>query len=277
MYDILDFDANFAAYCEKWMQMNKNKFKNIEQMEDAMPEVYMRWLNSPAAFLEGVAPSMYFEKFNDPQMLVNWVTEYEAAKVPVPDLLLERIADLGKHSLYPLMRAARDGDNSVQTRVTALNLLKEIDCGEEPMEICMDIIDRREEDDEIADVAAELMANMGAGVVKPILERFEEVGDAAQETYLDILVNFPGDSRIYDLLMNAFLTHTEKIALYASFIGKLGDDRALDTLKKALNLTDISYLDYLEIRNAVEMLGGVVETEREFAGDPYYESLKGER
>ena len=277
MYDILDFDANFAAYCEKWMQMNKNKFKNIEQMEDAMPEVYMRWLNSPAAFLEGVAPSMYFEKFNDPQMLVNWVTEYEAAKVPVPDLLLERIADLGKRSLYPLMRAARDGDNSVQTRVTALNLLKEIDCGEEPMEICMDIIDRREEEDEIADVAAELMANMGAGVVKPILERIEKVGDAAQETYLDILVNFPGDSRIYDLLMNAFLTHTEKIALYASFIGKLGDERALDTLKKALNLTDISYLDYLEIRNAVEMLGGVVETEREFAGDPYYESLKGER
>ena len=79
MYDILDFDANFAAYLEKWMQMNKSKFKNIEQMEDAMPEVYMRWLNSPAAFLEGVAPCMYFEKFNDPQMLVNWVSEYEAA------------------------------------------------------------------------------------------------------------------------------------------------------------------------------------------------------
>lgn len=277
MYDILDFDANFAAYLEKWMQMNKSKFKNIEQMEDAMPEVYMRWLNSPAAFLEGVAPCMYFEKFNDPQMLVNWVSEYEAAKVPVPDLLLERIADLGTHSLYPLMRAAGDRDNSVQTRMTALNLLKEIDCGEAPMEICMDLIDRREEDDELADVAAELMANMGAGVVKPILDRFEEVGDYAQETYLDILVNYPGDERIYDLLMSAFGAHLDKIALYASFIGKLGDERALDTLKKALNLQEISYLDYLEIRNAIEMLGGTVETEREFAGDPYYESLKGER
>lgn len=277
MYDILDFDANFAAYLEKWMQMNKSKFKNIEQMEDAMPEVYMRWLNSPAAFLEGTAPCMYFEKFNDPQMLVNWVSEYEAAKVPVPDLLLERIADLGTHSLYPLMRAAGDRDNSVQTRMTALNLLKEIDCGEAPMEICMDLIDRREEDDELADVAAELMANMGAGVVKPILDRFEDVGDHAQETYLDILVNYPGDERIYDLLMSAFGAHLDKIALYASFIGKLGDERALDTLKKALNLQEITYLDYLEIRNAIEMLGGTVETEREFAGDPYYESLKGER
>ena len=90
MYDILDFDANFAAYCEKWMQMNKNKFKNIEQMEDAMPEVYMRWLNSPAAFLMGEAPATYFEKYSDPVMLMNWVTEYEAAQVPVPDLLLEK-------------------------------------------------------------------------------------------------------------------------------------------------------------------------------------------
>lgn len=277
MYEILDFDANFSMYLEKWMQMNKNKFKNIEQMEDAMPEVYMRWLNSPAAFLEGIAPAMYFEKFSDPQMLVNWVTEYEAAKVPVPDLLLERISDLGKHSLYPLMRAARDNDNSIQTRMTALNLLKEIECGDEPMDICLDIIDRREEDDELADVAAELMANMGAGVVEPILERFEEVSDSAQETYLDILVNFPGDERIYDFLMRAFVSHHEKIALYASFIGKLGDDRAIDTLKKALLLQDITYLDYLEIRNAVEMLGGTVETEREFAGDPYYETLKGER
>ena len=277
MYEILDFDANFSMYLEKWMQMNKNKFKNIEQMEDAMPEVYMRWLNAPAAFLEGVAPAMYFEKFSDPQMLVNWVTEYEAAKVPVPDLLLERISDLGKHSLYPLMRAARDNDNSIQTRMTALNLLKEIECGDEPMDICLDIIDRREEDDELADVAAELMANMGAGVVEPILERFEEVSDSAQETYLDILVNFPGDERIYDFLMRAFVSHHEKIAMYASFIVKLGDDRAIDTLKKALLLQDITYLDYLEIRNAVEMLGGTVETEREFAGDPYYETLKGER
>ena len=277
MYDILDFDANFTAYLEKWMQMNKSKFKNIEQMEDAMPEVYMRWLNSPAAFLEGVAPSMYFEKFSDPQMLVNWITEYEAAKVPVPDLLLERISDLGKHSMYPLMCAAKDKDNSIQTRMTALNLLKEIECGEEPMEICMDIIDRREGDDELADVAAELMANMGKGVVKPILDRFEEVSDEAQETYLDILVNYPGDDRIYDFLMRAFIAHDDKVALYASFIGKLGDERAMDTLKKALNFPDISYLDYLEIRNAIEMLGGTVETEREFAGDPYYESLKGER
>ena len=274
MYDILDFDANFAAYCEKWMQMNKNKFKNIEQMEDAMPEVYMRWLNSPAAFLMGEAPATYFEKYSDPNMLMNWVSEYEAAQVPVPDLLLERISDLGKRSLNALMRAAGDKDNSVQTRMTALNLLKEIDSGLEPMNICLDLIDRREADDELADVAAELLSNMGKGVVAPVLERFDDVSDEAKETYLDVLANYPGDNRIFTAMLDAFVAHPEKIALYASFLGKLGDDRALDVLKKALDDPDINYLDYLELRNAIEMLGGTVDKEREFAGDPYYETLK---
>ncbi len=274
MYEILDFDANFAAYSEKWMQMNQKKFKNIEQMEDAMPEVYMRWLNSPAAFLMGETPALYFSKYNNPQELLNWVTEYEAAGVPVPDPLLERISDLGEKSIPALLKKAGDADNSVQTRVTCLNILQEVEAGEQPMQICLDIVDRREEEDELADVAAELLSGMGKNVVEPILDRFEDVSDAAQETYLDVLCNYPGDGRIYDFLMRAFLEHEEKMALYASFIGKLGDDRALDALKKAIDLPDINYLDYLEIRNAIEMLGGTVEGEREFSGDPYFEMLK---
>jgi len=274
MYEILDFDANFAAYSEKWMQMNQKKFRNIEQMEDAMPEVYMRWLNSPAAFLMGDTPATYFEKYTDPQELVNWMIEYEAANVPVPDPLLERIADLGEKSVPALMKAASDEGNSSETRVTAMNLLKEVDAGDAPGEMCMELIDRREEEDELADVAAELLSNIGKGIVEKILERFEDVTDIAQETYLDVLCNYPGDERIYDFLMRAFHDHDDKKALYASFIGKLGDDRAIDALKEAANLADISYLDYLEIRNAVEMLGGTIEGDREFSGDPYFETLK---
>ena len=108
MYDILDFDANFAAYSEKWMQMNKKKFANIEQMEDAMPDVYMHWLNSPAAFLMGETPAAYFNKYDNPDDLVAWVIESEAAGVPVPDPLMERISDLGERSVPALLRTAAE-------------------------------------------------------------------------------------------------------------------------------------------------------------------------
>lgn len=275
MREILDFDANFAAYSEKWMQMNRAKFSNIDQMEDAMPEVYMRWLNSPAAFLNGDTPAMYFTKYSDARELVSWLLEYEDANVNVPDPLMERIVDLGEISVAPLIDLARDEYGNTQTRVMALNLLKEIDAGARPMDTCLGIIDKRDEEDEVADVAAELLLSIGEACAKPILDRLDDVNDAARETYLDILCNYPGDERIFAALIRAFEEHTEKCALYASLLGKLGDARALNALREALDRPDINYLDYLEVKNAVEMLGGAVEGEREFAGDPYYETLKG--
>jgi hypothetical protein len=40
-------------------------------------------------------------------------------------------------------------------------------------------------------------------------------------------------------------------------------------------MEDINYLDYLEIANAIEMLGGEAgDRDRDFSGDPYYESLR---
>ena len=41
-----------------------------------------------------------------------------------------------------------------------------------------------------------------------------------------------------------------------------------------LKLTDLNYLDYIEIRNAVESLGGDPGEERTFYGDPDYEAMR---
>ena len=45
-------------------------------------------------------------------------------------------------------------------------------------------------------------------------------------------------------------------------------------LKEAAQSPDINYLDYVEVVNAIEALGGERPPEREFSGDPYYESLR---
>lgn len=46
-------------------------------------------------------------------------------------------------------------------------------------------------------------------------------------------------------------------------------------LRAALSLSDLTYFEYLEIRNDIEALGEEVEGEREFYGDPDYEYLRG--
>ncbi len=61
--------------------------------------------------------------------------------------------------------------------------------------------------------------------------------------------------------------------MFAGYLAKLGDDRALEALMEAARDPQISYLTYIEIRNAIEALGGVCP-EREFEEDPEYEALR---
>ena len=70
------------------------------------------------------------------------------------------------------------------------------------------------------------------------------------------------------------MTRDDRRALFASYLAKFGDDRAIPMLTQAARDSDVNYLDYVEIVNAIETLGGERPPEREFAGDPYYESLR---
>ena len=106
------------------------------------------------------------------------------------------------------------------------------------------------------------------------MSRYEGASDYAQMLMLDVCANFPGDERVFERLLDKLRNRPEQRALYASFLGKLGDARALDTLKSFLTLTDLTYFDYIELRSAVEELGGDPGEERTFYGDPDFEAIR---
>lgn len=206
-------------------------------------------------------------------MLVELMCQYEEEKVPVPDLLLERITELGNKSEKSLIALVGDEHAAQAARMTAISLLREIE-SIAPMQQYIELIAGLEETDEMGDMCAESLQYMGECVVQPILEALKGAGEVGKEIFADILCNYPGDDRIFDLLMECFAAHPEKKALFASYLAKLGDERALPALNEAAMARDINYLDFVEISSAIEALGGDRPAEREFAGDPYYESLK---
>ena len=53
---------------------------------------------------------------------------------------------------------------------------------------------------------------------------------------------------------------------------RLGDTRALPALNQLAEAEGIRYLDYIELRSAIEALGGEAPA-REFYDDPEYEAL----
>ena len=270
----INFDRAFERYMAEWMKENSEKYKDdMDVIEDMMPDVYLEFLKKPADFLDGIAPQDYFEQFDNADVLVNWLCDYIAQGVPVPDLLLERVTALGDPAEKSLLALVARDDLPEETQMTAISLLREME-SKAPMQRYIDFIASLEEPSDKGDLCAEALMSMGESVVEPILAALSGAGQTGRDIFADVLSNYPGDERIYELMIERFVTRDERRALFASYLAKLGDERAIPMLKEAAQSPDINYLDYVEVVNAIEALGGERPPEREFAGDPYYESLK---
>ena len=274
MMKCINFDRAFERYMAEWIKENSEKYKDdMDVIEDMMPDVYLEFLKKPADFLDGVAPQDYFEQFDNADMLVNWLCDYIAQGVPVPDLLLERVTALGNPAEKSLLALVARDDLPEETQMTAISLLREME-SKAPMQRYIDYIASLEEPSDKGDLCAEALMSMGESVVEPILDALSGARQTGRDIFADVLSNYPGDERIYGLMIERFVTRDERRALFASYLAKLGDERAIPMLKEAAQSPDINYLDYVEVVNAIEALGGERPPEREFSGDPYYESLR---
>lgn len=270
----INFDRAFERYMAEWMKENSEKYKDdMDVIEDMMPDVYLEFLKKPADFLDGIAPQDYFEQFDNADMLVSWLCDYIAQGVPVPDLLLERVTALGDPAEKSLLALVARDDLPEETQMTVISLLREME-SKAPMQRYVDYIASLEEPSDKGDLCAEALMSMGESVVEPILAALSGAGQTGRDIFADVLSNYPGDERIYELMIERFVTRDERRALFASYLAKLGDERAIPMLKEAAQSPDINYLDYVEVVNAIEALGGERPPEREFSGDPYYESLR---
>ena len=79
----------------------------------------------------------------------------------------------------------------------------------------------------------------------------------------------------FDILIAEFLKHGENLPLYASYLARYGDERALPFLNAAAENEKISYADFEELRFAIEALGGECKVKRDFSADKTYKKIKG--
>ena len=206
-------------------------------------------------------------------MLIDWMCAYYEQGVPVPDLLLERITALGEEAETGLLKLPFGENVPHEAALTAISLLGEME-SVKPMQAYIDFIASLQEPDEKGDMCAEALLAMGEVVIQPILSVLDNAGEAARDIFADILSNYPGEERSFELLLERFAHCEDRHALFASYLAKFGDDRALPVLMAAALDDRTNYLDYVEIVSAIDALGGERPPERDFNGDPYYESLK---
>ena len=270
----INFDEKFADYMAKWTREHAGEYRNYDAMEADMPRVYMMFLNTPARWLDGVTPGAYFTQYEDAKDLVDWMVEYTQKEIPVPDLLLEQIQAVGKPCEKRLVALLKDENPAIneEARMMAVGLLRDME-SPLPKMLYISWQVNREDHDELADNALDSLREMGKVVVQPILQELPHANRAGQQAFLDILVNYPGNEQTFELAIRLFKENPMRRALFASYLAKLGDDRALPTLMEAAMDEKCKYMDFIELRNAIEMLGGEA-LKKEFYEDDEYAALR---
>ena len=252
----INFDERFADFTAKWMKEHRGEYKTYDEMEDDLPRVYTEFLNMPAKWLDGVTPGAYFMQFEDAKDLVDWMVQYCQKDIPVPDMLMEQIQAVGRPCEKRLLTLLRDESDAIpeEARMTAIGLLR--DMGSTlPKMLYIQWQLNREMKDDLADNALDSLRDMGKEALQPMLENLNKANEAGQEALLDVLANFPGHENVYQLAVRLFEKNPNRRALFASYLAKLGDPRALPVLIAAANEENCRYMDFIELRAAIEELG----------------------
>jgi hypothetical protein len=255
--ELINFDKHFHDYLSGWMDTHTDDYKDFDAMEQDMPHVYKCFLNTPASWLEGITPGAYFSQFDDCKELVDWMIAYTAQRVPLPSPLLDRIVEVGLPCERRLLILVKDDCAPVEARMTAIGLLREME-SILPKSLYIAWIEKRGENDELCDNALESLRQMGHDAIGPMTQSIRRATSCGQEAMLNILADYPGNESVFQIALRLFIQHPDRCAIFAGYLGKLGDERALPALTQAAQAPHLSYLDYIEIRCAIERLGGDV-------------------
>ncbi|MBQ8507941.1 MAG: hypothetical protein IJ466_10995 [Clostridia bacterium] len=268
---IIDFDAKFFEYARKWVAAHPGMTE--KQIDESYNRMMEEWIGAPAEWLDGASPAEYFKQYSDPADLVALMRGYHEKHVNLPEPLYARIVELGD-GCAPLLKEILKDENCMEgMRAEAMGMLRDISSGIAD-DVLVELVCTADEQNELSDMAADVLATRGYSIVSRLLDWYPDAPEYAQTLILDVCCNFPGDERIYDFLIRRLRNQPEQRALNASCLAKLGDPRAIEPMQEMLKLFDLRYFDYIELRDAVEALGGEVGEDRTFYGDPDYEALR---
>lgn len=267
MIDLVDIDAIFEARLRKYMEEHAGEYSE-DAWEEKIAELYEAFGSERLAELGGKSPEKYYAG-EDGAALVGLLARHVWEGVAVSDYLCEAImdADGAEEPLISLL-----GEAEEELVFCAMNLLKDMG-SVKPLGQYLDFLldpsvgrDRKE-------LCTEILCEYPERVKESILEKYEGASEEDRSSLLDILSHAQKDDRILRLLTDALLSHAEEIPLYAAFVRRYGDEKALTALYELIEREEINYQDFQELKLAIESLGGEYEKERDFSNDKVYRKI----
>ena len=256
----IDFDGMFDQKLAKYLQENAGKYTE-KQWEDKIPALYQKFGDT---YLKSIAasPRGYYQKMSN-QELVNELLAHIEQDVPISDFLCREIETRDcPEEILPLLNCKDE-----QLLTLAVNL-----AGANPVafEQYFALL-KGDTDREIKDTVVDQL-KMNADAAKERALAFLDEG-IEKELMLEVLSRVKErDERVFEVLLSAF-REGEALPMRASYLAAYGDSRALPVLLERIAGEDINFLEFRELKYAIEALGGEYTEERDFSNDPYYQEF----
>lgn len=267
MIKIIDVDKLFDEYISDYVYKNIGKVKP-EEIENKIPELYAKFGNEKLKELDGKTPNEYYKNFPIKELL-ECLQNHLIKRVEVSDFLCEAINSNADNETE--LVKALDNDQDEEFMLYVMNMLIDMQsktCFNKFLElITWDYTEN------VKELATEYLKENAQSVKAQILLQFRDCDDAVKEYLTEILSGCKKDDKVFDILIEQFAKNQDKIPIYAGYLAKYGDERALAFLMAQIEREDISYADFEELRFAIEALGGEYNKVRDFKKDKTYRKI----
>lgn len=260
---LIDFDGLFDEKLAQYMEENKSKYTE-KQWEDVIPRLYKKFGDTYVAKIK-CTPKQYYAKMTDDE-LAQTLFAHLRSDIPIPEFLCTELED--RRCVEPLLPLL--SSDEPQAVSYAINL---IGVDERAFDVYFDILLTNRLDEEIRSDIADIFKTVADQVKDRALQAYK--AGLAKEYMLEILSKVKArDEEVYQLLLSAFLTDADNLPMHASYLAAYGDARALEPLLKAIEDESIGFIEFQELKYAIEALGGEYDEPRDFSADRDYLAIE---
>ncbi len=252
---LIDFDGMFDEKLAQYMQENKGKYTE-KQWEDVIPKLYKKFGDTYVAKVK-CTPKEYYAKMSDEQ-LVETLRAHLQSDVPTPEFLCTELENRDVVlSLIPMLM-----EKDVQLVTYALNLIGD---DERAYDTYFKILEENLADENVQGDLVEVFKFHADAVKDRAFDNYKK--GVAKEYMLEILSRVKDrDDEIFNALLSAFESG-ENVPMHASYLAAYGDERALPALLAAIEDKNIGFVEFQELKYAIDALGGVYTEVRDFSAD----------
>lgn len=261
MKKLIDFDELFDRKLAEYMEAHAADHSEKE-WEDLIPRLYRKFGDTVIKSV-GTTPKGYYAQMTDDELVEALKAHFDEG-IAVSDFLCRELE--ARSCPAPLLALMKEADGELLT--LTINLAGS---SRKALPVYLDILISTD-DRELKDTVTEYLKGNADAVKDRVLSLYRE--GIEREYMLEILSRCKErDDQVFEILLNEFRTAPDDIPMHASYLASYGDERALPVLLDYIDRDEINYLEYQELKYAIEALGGEYTKVRDFSADPYFQEI----